>query len=105
MRRNCNLELRLLTPCVYSPSSIAEEKQQQQQQKTSSVFYNGRMDVFDATELQARAILWLASGSGGEGKSGGRSPVYSPTWAASLKSFLEKRKSRAQATSPYHHHQ
>ncbi|XP_051136009.1 uncharacterized protein LOC127254774 isoform X2 [Andrographis paniculata] len=61
MRRNCNLELRLLTPCVYSPSSIAEEKQQQQQQKTSSVFYNGRMDVFDATELQ---VMGGGAGSG-----------------------------------------
>nr|XP_009603134.1 uncharacterized protein LOC104098170 [Nicotiana tomentosiformis]XP_016447114.1 PREDICTED: uncharacterized protein LOC107772143 [Nicotiana tabacum] len=63
MRRNCNLELRLVPPCVsaFSPKDCTtipyfsmrdnegtEEKQQQQ----LTIFYNGKVVVFDATELQ-----------------------------------------------------
>ncbi|KAK3000786.1 hypothetical protein RJ639_021452 [Escallonia herrerae] len=84
-----------------------------QQQRT--IFYNGRMSVCDVTELQARAIILLASQeteqksktpTGSEPSSPLiQSPLYSPTGLSmkrSLQWFLQKRKHRAQATSPYH---
>ncbi|MBA0595059.1 hypothetical protein Gorai_011938, partial [Gossypium raimondii] len=55
MRRNCNLELRLL-PSSYPSDShdMMEERiespETQQQQLT--IFYNGRVCVSDVTELQ-----------------------------------------------------
>ncbi|KAK2965287.1 hypothetical protein RJ640_004156 [Escallonia rubra] len=74
------------------------------------------MSMCDATELQARAIILLASQeteekskspTGSEPSSPLiQSPLYSPTGLSmkrSLQRFLQKRKHRAQATSPYHH--
>ncbi|KAK2965284.1 hypothetical protein RJ640_004153 [Escallonia rubra] len=90
------------------------EKESQQQ---LTIFYSGRMSVCDATELQARAIILLASqeteqksktptGSSEPSSPLILSPLYSPTGLSmkrSLQRFLQKRKHRAQATSPYHH--
>ncbi|KAK2965288.1 hypothetical protein RJ640_004157 [Escallonia rubra] len=89
------------------------EKESQQQ---LTIFYNGRMSVCDVTELQARAIIMLASQEKEEKSktpTGSKpsspliqSPLYSPTGLSmkrSLQRFLQKRKHRTQATSPYHH--
>ncbi|KAK4440177.1 protein TIFY 5A [Sesamum alatum] len=134
-RRNCNLELRLVTPSVFYHSSdynnaqyhsmldmhmdMVEEKQQ------LTIFYNGRVANCDVTELQARSIISLASRemedekrkilSLGRGSSEPCSPDISPidqscrksssgsglSMKRSLQSFLQKRKSRVQAISPY----
>ncbi|XP_060181714.1 protein TIFY 5A [Lycium barbarum] len=122
MRRNCNLELRLVPPCVsFSPQDCStpyismgskgspEEKQPQQ----LTIFYNGKVVVSDATELQARAIIHLASREMEE-KTKTPSSVLEPpspllqsqtgiSMKRSLQRFLQKRKNRIQATSPYHH--
>ncbi|PIM98305.1 hypothetical protein CDL12_20511 [Handroanthus impetiginosus] len=127
MKRNCNLELRLVTPSVsswcseyssagsqYSSGLDVEGGSSNKKQKLT-VFYNGRVAVCDATEVQARTIIWLASheveqkskDSPGSDPSTPllTSPIYSPTGVSSMKrslqSFLQKRKIRAQATSPY----
>ncbi|KAJ7968958.1 Protein TIFY 5A [Quillaja saponaria] len=77
MRRNCNLELALLTPSSASDShhhyhhSMEEASgspQEQQQnhhqhhrQQPLTIFYNGKMCVCDVTETQAKTILMVAS--------------------------------------------
>ncbi|XVF87148.1 hypothetical protein PTKIN_Ptkin18bG0095900 [Pterospermum kingtungense] len=122
MRRNCNLELRLL------PSSFPGERDHMVEETNESphnqlqqltIFYNGKVCVCDVTELQARAILTLANremderirtptGSEPASPALSTSQLYSPTPAAglsmkkSLQRFLQKRKNRIQATSPYH---
>ncbi|XP_042041557.1 protein TIFY 5A-like [Salvia splendens] len=76
-----------------------------------TIFYNGKSVVSDATELQARAIIWLA-GREVEPYDTPRSdppspllasPLYSPNTGLkrSLMRFLQTRKTRVQATSPY----
>ncbi|KAL4336001.1 hypothetical protein GQ457_07G030290 [Hibiscus cannabinus] len=118
MRRNCNLELGLF-PSSYpgdshdmmEESSQSPEKQLQLQQLT--IFYNGRLCVCDVTELHARAILKLASRERDETM---KTPTASSTlkppannshtaisMKRSLQQFLQKRKTRIQATSPYHY--
>ncbi|CAK9167854.1 unnamed protein product [Ilex paraguariensis] len=134
MGRNCNLDLRLVPTSVSSVSlqstdfedqhhhqepimdlmgASTNEKHQQQ----LTIFYDGRVSVCDVTELQARAIILLASREMEEksktlsGSSDPPSPLLqsqlsSPTGLPlkrSLQRFLQKRKHRIQATSPYNH--
>ncbi|KAJ7947318.1 Protein TIFY 5A [Quillaja saponaria] len=74
MRRNCNLELQLLPPSAsdhhhhhHHPMEVTSGSPQQQQpnypqqQQQLTIFYNGKMCVCDVTEIQARAILMVAS--------------------------------------------
>ncbi|KAF3449945.1 hypothetical protein FNV43_RR06024 [Rhamnella rubrinervis] len=162
MRRNCNLELRLLPSSSSSSSSFfsdnqhhrqtanmkdestsesppSQRQQLKQHQQQLTIFYNGNMCVCDVTELQARAILFYASREMEEKMMTMRTPKYddaeyspaptptptttptptgsststvvqmsSPTAAGlsmkrSLQRFLQKRKHRVHATSPYHH--
>ncbi|KAL8045622.1 hypothetical protein ABFX02_08G126600 [Erythranthe guttata] len=115
MKRNCNLDLRLVTPSLPPPSMVNWNNRNDTQELT--IFYNGRVAVCDATELQARAIIWVASHAVVEDKTNGSpgsdpvsSPLLSPSMYSpssvvsmkrSLKMFLQKRKTRSQATSPY----
>ncbi|KAL1560452.1 protein TIFY 5A-like [Salvia divinorum] len=104
MKRNCNLELRLVTP---SMMDLNDESSSNTQQLT--IFYDGKMSSCDATELQARAIISLASRKTEEKPSKNSPAMNSPVYSAatglsmkrSLQRFLEKRKSRAQSISPY----
>lgn len=137
---NCNLELRLFPtsdedhrhPQTESYSNDQEPPQQQQQQQKPqklTIFYNGTVCVCDATELQAKAILMLASremednkirkfssGPSSSSSSSGKPvspirtsppPVYSSknntalSMKRSLQRFLQKRNNRMQATYPY----
>ncbi|XP_042038706.1 protein TIFY 5A-like [Salvia splendens] len=88
---------------------MVDKDEEEKQQLT--IFYNGKIVVCDATELQARAILWLA-GREAEPYDTPRSdlpsplvasPLYSPNTdlKRSLMRFLQTRKTRVQATSPY----
>lgn len=133
MRRNCNLELRLFPYSASLPSNNGspqqkhhqeqEQEQEQHQQQLMTIFYNGKICVCDVTEFQARSILLLAnremeesvlmktpSGSSEPSSPTLQSQVYSPTTPSglsmkrSLQRFLQKRKNRIQATSPYNHH-
>uniref|UniRef100_A0A2N9GT39 Protein TIFY n=1 Tax=Fagus sylvatica TaxID=28930 RepID=A0A2N9GT39_FAGSY len=138
MKRNCNLELCLFPssdslssndpghdnhnhnhnhnqPMMEEGRGSSQEKQQQQQ---LTIFYNGKICVYDVTEFQARTILLLATRemeerlktpTGLEPSSPSlQSPLCSPNTTdlfmkSSLQRFLQKRKLRIQATSPYNH--
>ncbi|KAH6826224.1 hypothetical protein C2S53_001661 [Perilla frutescens var. hirtella] len=92
--------------------NTVDKDQIQGEKQQLTVFYKGKIAVCDATELQARAIIWLA---GREAELNGSprlespappslaSPLYSPTTGLkrSLMRFLQTRKTRVQATSPY----
>lgn len=107
-----------MTPFWMKMKTILGKEQlmrEQQEQKQLTIFYNGRVLVCDVAELQARAILMLASR---EMEDRLRSPVgsepsasspispsqlYSPVglpMKRSLQRFLKKRKHRIQATFP-----
>ncbi|MCD9559336.1 hypothetical protein HAX54_017236 [Datura stramonium] len=129
-RRNCNLELRLMPPslsgfppqnCTNTPCFSMEDKESQKQPQQLTIFYNGKFVVSDVTELQAKAIIYLASKEMEEKTkknpspmSGHSSPMSEPLsqllqpqtglfMKRSLQRFLQKRKNRIQTTSPYHH--
>ncbi|XP_022978906.1 protein TIFY 5A [Cucurbita maxima] len=111
MRRNCNLELRL-SPTSSAIAAVAAPNANPQSQQLT-IFYNGRICVCDATELQAIAILKLATREMEE-KGPNETPwpilqqspaPVTPTTPGllmkrSLQRFLQKRKHRAQPTSP-----
>ncbi|KAK9055976.1 hypothetical protein SSX86_027063 [Deinandra increscens subsp. villosa] len=118
MRRNCHLELRVVPPppppFIFSDHNRRQEdpsdeiKDRQNQKLT--IFYDGRVSVCDVTELQARAIIRIASEEMEE-KWRGISEPCSPlmicsqggvSMKKSLQRFLQKRKHRIQSTSPYH---
>ncbi|CAN6546101.1 unnamed protein product [Malus baccata var. baccata] len=122
--RHCNLELH--HPSADSRFPNPNETQQQEQQQRLTIFYNGMVCVRDVTELQVRrvSILFLANKEMEEGvnslftpPSGSAEPpspnVMSPlcslvagmSMKKSLQRFLQKRKHRTQATSPYHHYE
>nr|GEU80164.1 hypothetical protein [Tanacetum cinerariifolium] len=72
MRRNCNLTLRLVPPCLddhhqREESPIDESMHRNQNQNVNenqklTIFYDGMVSVCHVTELQARAIIKVASG-------------------------------------------
>ncbi|KAF3965640.1 hypothetical protein ACB098_05G126600 [Castanea mollissima] len=127
MKRNCNLELCLFPYSASLPSNdsgddhqpMKEERrdspQQNQQPQQLTIFYNGKICVSDVTEIQARSILMLATREMEERlKTPTGSDLSSPTMQTeqyspstglsmkrSLQRFLQKRKNRLQATSPY----
>ncbi|CAN4081535.1 unnamed protein product [Withania somnifera] len=123
MRRKCNLELRLVPPCVsFSPNEysnttpclpMGEKEGPADKQQKLTIFYDGQVVVSDATELQAKAIIHLASREMEEKIRTPLSLLEPPSlilqsqtgvsMKKSLQRFLEKRKNRAQAMSPYHH--
>ncbi|GMH31068.1 hypothetical protein Nepgr_032911 [Nepenthes gracilis] len=130
MRRNCNLELQLLPSSFSSDAAAAssiisghpmgsncDHDQSGEQQMT--IFYNGRVCVCDVTEIQARAIIWMASREVDKERRASSTPATPssahlppPTPPAapatlsmkrSLQRFLQKRNYRIQAAAPYHH--
>ncbi|CAI9782159.1 unnamed protein product [Fraxinus pennsylvanica] len=123
MKRNCNLELRLVTPSAsfhhnarFDPMlNMVNESPNEKQNQQLTIFYNGNVAVCNVTELQARVMILLARREMEERTrewSPGsdpcspllQSPLHSPTsfcMRRSLQRFLNKRKSRVQAM-PYH---
>lgn len=129
MRRECNLELCLLpagfdarpppSPVVASDSVESRNEEVTRNSQQLTIFYNGRICVCDVTELQARAIIQVAKREIDEKlkihnaeeiderlrihKAGAVSPSQPTAFSMkkSLQHFLQKRKSRIQATSPY----
>ncbi|KAF8108904.1 hypothetical protein N665_0104s0215 [Sinapis alba] len=118
MESNCDLELRLLPPPYDSSSSKTPQPKKESQNLT--IFYNGHICVSsDLTHLQVKDILSLASKDMEERSlslksSEGPDPSIIPnnltrvhhqkaSMKRSLRSFLQKRNVRIQASCPYHH--
>ncbi|GJW83665.1 protein TIFY 5A [Tanacetum coccineum] len=121
----------MISPPVYTPGGLSmkrslqsdesmyrNQNQNVNENQKLTIFYDGMVSVCDVTELQARAIIKVASGEIDE-KWASRtpcsqassplivSPSPSPSTGAlsmkrSLQRFLQKRHHRIQATSPYH---
>ncbi|CAH2034451.1 unnamed protein product [Thlaspi arvense] len=130
MQKNCDLELRLFptsscdsdsdTSVVESRSS--ENSQAKEESQRITIFYNGQMCISsEVTHLQAKSIISIASREMEERSSSNGSdlpnrstqfrhhhyhqlPNPKASMKRSLQSFLQKRKIRIQATSPYHQH-
>ncbi|KAL0897034.1 hypothetical protein Bca101_080995 [Brassica carinata] len=117
MQSNCDLELRLVSPPYDSSSSKTPQPKKESQILT--IFYNGHICVSsDLTHPQAKAILSLASKDMEEKplslkSSDGPDPPIIPknltqvhqqkaSMKRSLRSFLQKRNVRIQASCPYH---
>ncbi|XP_073041712.1 protein TIFY 5A-like [Primulina eburnea] len=106
MKSSCNLELRLGTPSVSDHSSNEYEYDHDcnaaPEKKQLSIFYNGRIATCDVTEIQARAIITLARRElDQEITTTGPTATTGLSMKRSLQRFLQKRKTRAQSTSPY----
>ncbi|CAA2983013.1 TIFY 5A-like [Olea europaea subsp. europaea] len=111
MKRNCDLELGDSCPSDRQCHPLLDMKNSGNNQLLT-LFCNGKVAVFDVTELQARAIILLANKEM-EGTKPSldslllpflQSPLNSLSMKKSLQRYLQKRKTRIQATSPYHHH-
>ncbi|XP_010504925.1 PREDICTED: protein TIFY 5B-like [Camelina sativa] len=124
IQTKCDLELRLF-PSSYNSdfhtsveeSSSSEISQPKQESQMLTIFYNGHMCISSyLTHLEAKAILSLASrdvGSSLRSSDGSDPPMITnnittihrqkASMKRSLRSFLEKRNVRIQATCPYHH--
>ncbi|XP_071715341.1 protein TIFY 5A-like [Rutidosis leptorrhynchoides] len=133
MRRKFNLTLRLVPPYFdhhlnrqQQPTDemdLFSENGKQNQNQQLTIFYDGNISVSNVTDLQARAIIKLASeemeskwntntnttpGSATSEPSSpfmlspSLSPITELQMKRSLQRFLQKRKHRLQATSPYH---
>ncbi|XP_010509733.1 PREDICTED: protein TIFY 5B-like [Camelina sativa] len=124
MQTKCDLELRL-SPSSYDSdfntsveeSSSSEISQPKQESQMLTIFYNGHMCISsDLTNLEAKAILSLASRDVGSSLRSSNGSDPSPmitnnittihrqkaSMKRSLRSFLQKRNVRIQATCPYH---
>ncbi|XP_073273356.1 protein TIFY 5A-like [Primulina huaijiensis] len=105
MNSNCNLELRLGTPSVSYHSSHEYEYDHDcnaaPEKKQLSIFYNGRIATCDVTEIEARAIITLARRELDQETTPGPTATTGLYMKRSLQRFLQKRKTRAQSTSPY----
>ncbi|CAH9138021.1 unnamed protein product [Cuscuta epithymum] len=130
MRRNCNLELRLFTPSDSYASQQEENDVVEQipmsldgirsrignERQQMTIFYDNEVVTCDVTELQARAIIMIASEERWKTTvSEPSSPLMQPqlcrppalatdnglSMKKSLQRFLHKRKNRVQST-PYH---
>ncbi|XP_030546548.1 protein TIFY 5A [Rhodamnia argentea] len=119
MGKNCNLDLHLLSSISSSSSSSSSSydesssttQQSHLNQQQLAILYKGRVRPFDLTEFQARAIIWLASR---EVESSSppplkKTPLWSPSASGlsmkrSLQRFLQERRKRARAMSPYISH-
>ncbi|WOG89675.1 hypothetical protein DCAR_0208913 [Daucus carota subsp. sativus] len=132
MRRNCNLELRLVTPSsddhavggenICQHQSMIEEvtNRNPRDTQTLTIFYNGTVSSCDVTEIQARSIISVASEELVRENNEATTPTLSETSSEScrkpqviykqntglsmkrsLQQFLQKRRTRIQATSPY----
>ncbi|XP_021724628.1 protein TIFY 5A-like [Chenopodium quinoa] len=56
-----HLNLSLLHSPAFSSNSWHDFNMKEDEKDQQMIFYNGRVCVLDATELQARAILWSAT--------------------------------------------
>ncbi|KAM0071588.1 putative transcription factor TIFY family [Helianthus debilis subsp. tardiflorus] len=121
MKRNCRLELRLVPPAPHCPFIFSDNRQQDPSDEISrvdgdlkekenqqlTIIYDGKVSICDVTELQARAIIKIASEEmDGKWIKSPSSPLMSPSKSGlsmkrSLQWFLQKRKHRIQSTSPY----
>ncbi|KAL0698671.1 hypothetical protein Bca4012_054793 [Brassica carinata] len=126
MEKNCDLELRLFPTSSYdtdSDTSVVESRSsgnslpKKEESQRITIFYNGKMCVSsDVTHLQAKSIISIASREMEERSSSNGSdpqnrltrlhhqqlPNPKASMKRSLQSFLQKRRIRIQAISPYH---
>ncbi|CAH8380803.1 unnamed protein product [Eruca vesicaria subsp. sativa] len=131
MEKNCDLELRLFptsSSITDSDNSVVESRSsgnslpKEEETQRLTIFYNGKMCVYsDVTHHQAKSIISIASremversfpdGSDPRNRSTRLNhyhqqlPNPKASMKRSLQSFLQKRKIRIQADSPYHHSQ
>ncbi|XP_021724877.1 protein TIFY 5A-like isoform X2 [Chenopodium quinoa] len=111
---DCNLELGLSSSSTtFSTGSNVDDSKREQ----LTIFYNGTICVCDVTEAQARCIINRASRKMTEGTCISPTDQISPklqyeqlcsqtqnglSMKKSLRQFLEKRRHRIKATSPYY---
>ncbi|KAK6919844.1 CO/COL/TOC1, conserved site [Dillenia turbinata] len=112
-RTNCNLQLSLdLGSSSNKPKSSGEESLESStatMDQPFAIFFKGLLCDFDVTDFRAKAIIWCASRETDERSSPILSPspqfqLCSPPGSSvkrSLQKFLQERKNRIRATSPY----
>uniref|UniRef100_A0A166IL75 Tify domain-containing protein n=1 Tax=Daucus carota subsp. sativus TaxID=79200 RepID=A0A166IL75_DAUCS len=108
---------------MFAQSSWKEEmrspnSEEKQDNRKLTIFYNGRVSSCDVTDIQARSIILLATqeiggeklttpaSSGTSSESSSKPQQYYKqnkglSMKKSLQQFLQKRRTRIQATSPY----